>query len=174
MVKHKRRKFRRYIKGNVDDQLSIGTLAGRTLARAGGDEQVSERMFASSLVASWVLSEVSPAANVGPLVVGVAHSDYSAAEIEQVIENTGSWDEGDLVQQEIAKRKIRIVGTFPVSGSGADWETLNEGRPIKTKLNWIFTTGDGLAYWAYNLGSAAFATTVPEMDIQGHINLWPQ
>ncbi len=177
VVKHRkggRRKFRRYIKGMIDEQLVIGTLAGRTLARAGGDEQVSERTFASSIVASWTLSEVTLEANVGLLMVGLAHSDYSAAEIEQVIENTGSWDEGDLVQQEIAKRKVRIVGIFGQAGQQAvGWDVLNEGRPIKTKLGWILTTGDGLAYWAYNLGTGAFSTTVPEMDVQGHINLFP-
>ncbi len=176
MVKHtaRRRKFRRYLKGNLDEQIGIGTLAGRTLVRAGGDEQVSERTWVTSMVASWILSEVTLAANVGPLLVGIAHSDYSAAEIEEFIENTGSWDEGDLVQQEVAKRKIRVVGTFPIGISATGWDVLNEGRPIKTKLGWYLTTGDGIAYWAYNLGSAAFSATVPEIDIQGHINLWPQ
>ena len=168
-----RRKFRRYIKGNIDDQVSIGTLAGRTLVSSGSDEQVSERTYASSLIASWSLKEVTNVANCGPLLVGFAHADYSSAEIEEVIENAASWDEGDLIAQEIAKRKVRIVGTFGNTGSATSWDVLNEGRPIKTKMGWILTTGDGIRFWAYNLGTAAFATTVPELDIQGHVNLFP-
>ncbi len=171
--KGKRRRYRRYLKGIVDEQLSLGTLAGRTLVSSGFDETVSERTYASSIVASWSLKEVTVVPNNGPLLVGVAHSDYGDSEIEQVIENTGSWDEGDLIAQEIAKRKIRIIGTFGQTGAATSWDVLNTGKPIKTKLGWILTTGDNLRLWAYNLGTAAFSTTVPELDVQGHINLFP-
>ncbi len=177
MARHpkRRRRMGKYIRGQVDENLPIGTLAARTLAVAGFDESVNERTFVSSLVASWSLSDWTTGQNIGPLLVGVAHSDYTAAEIEEVIENTGSWNEGDLVSQEIGKRKVRIVGTFrSANQDGSGTAVLNQGQAITTKLGWILLTGQNLDLWCYNLGSAAFATTDPDLHVEGHVNLWPR
>lgn len=171
-----RRKMGRYIRGNVDETMDLGTLAARTLQAEAFDEAVNERTFISSLVASWSLGDMTDADDVGPIMVGVAHGDYSAAEIEEFIENTGSWDEGDLVQQEVGQRKIRVVGIFETApaASVVAVRTLNEGRPIKTKLGWILLQAQTIDVWAYNLGSAALSTTAPNLHLQGHVNLWPR
>ncbi len=107
-------------------------------------------------------------------MVGVAHSDYTAAEIEEWIETTGSWDEGDLVQQEIAKRKIRRCGIFDGPSDANNTAVLNEGAARRTKCGWILNLGDGLNQWAYNMGTGDLATTSPVVRVQGHANLWPQ
>ncbi len=175
LAKHpRRRKFRKYIRGVVDEQLGIGTLAARTLVLVPFDEAVNERTFVSSIIATWSLRNATPTTDVGPLLVGVAHSDYSAAEVEAYIEATGTWDEGDLVQQEVMKRKIRIVGTFFIPSGPNAQDTLNEGKKIRTKCGWISNQGQTLDVWAYNLGQAAFATTAPEVILNGHANLWPR
>lgn len=163
----------RYIKGNVDEELGLGTLAGKTLVGQAMDESVPERTLVSSIVAAYSLDDFTNGFDIGPIVCGVAHGDYSDAEIEEVIENTGSWSEGDLIAQEVAKRKIRIIGTFSQQLSGGT-QLLNQGRPIKTKLNWILLTGDSLRIWAYNMGSNALATTVPTIHVSGHVNLFPR
>ncbi len=169
-----KRRMGRYIRGNIDEGVGIGTLAGVTLISTTFDETVNERTLVSSIVATWAISNWTAIASNGPFLVGVAHVDYSAAEIEAVIENTGSWDEGDLVQQEVANRKVRIVGTLVPAGSAAESSRLNDGRPVKTKLNWILNQGDTLQAWVYNTGSVATATTTPTLRVQGHANLWPR
>lgn len=120
------------------------------------------------------MSDFTIGAGIGPFLVGIAHSDYTAAEVEAWIEQTQSWNEGDLIGQEIAKRKIRIVGTFHNFGDAATTFTLNDGKPIATKLGWILIQSQQLSLWAYNLGTAAVATTVPTVNVQGHVNLFPQ
>lgn len=173
--KHPRkRRMGRYIKGNVDERLDLGTLAGATLVAVAFDDAVTERTLISSLKATWSLKDVTPVENSGPILVGIAHSDYTAAEIEEVIEATGSWDEGNKVTREVMGRQVRIIGTFRDRGVPLETVVLNDGRPIKTKLNWILTTGDTLDLWAYNLGTAAVATTDPQMHVEGHVNLWPR
>ncbi len=172
--KRRNRKFRRYLKGSVDETLNLGTLAPTTLVGAAFDETVNERTFVSSIRATHSLSEFTPAADRGPILVGVAHSDYSDAEIEAVIENTGSWNEGNLVQQEVAKRKVRRIGIFEIPDNATDAVVLNDGKPITTKLGWILVQGQGLRQWAYNMGTAALVTTDPAYRMQGHANLWPQ
>ncbi len=177
MVKRKgRRKFRRYVRGQVNERMALGTLAGQTLIGAQYDESVNERTFVSSLVAVHSLQGMSISADDGPIMVGVAHSDYTDAEVEAFIENAASWNEGDLVGQEIGKRKVKIIGIFPSSGAvDANLpQLLNAGRLIRTKLKWILLQGQSLRQWAYNVGTSALATTDPIYDVEGHVNLWPQ
>ncbi len=175
MARKPRRKFRRYIKGIVDETLPLTALAARDVVTQTFDDSVNERTWISSVRGSWSLDGLTHAENIGPIMVGIAHSDYTDAEIEEFIENTGSWDEGDLVSQEVGKRKIRIVGIFqtPPGAQAVDVMVLNDGKPITTKCGWILNQGQTLDLWAYNLGSAAVATTVPNVHLEGHANLWP-
>ncbi len=164
----------RYIRGSVEEQVSLGTLAGQTLISALFDNVVNEKTLVSSVVATWDLSTYTPQADDGPFLVGLAHSDYTDAEIEDWVEDTGSWDEGDLVRQEIGARKIRSVGTIIGAANSSLHSQLQEGRMIKTKLNWILLQGQTLRLWVFNLGSGALATTVPIVQCSGHANLWPR
>ncbi len=171
----KRRAMGRYIRGAVDMDSALGTLAAKTLAALAMNDTVTERSFVSSMVANWSLGGFTTGDNIGPIMVGVAHSDYSAAEIEAWIERANSWKEADLVSREIASRKIRRVGVFTgVSGVTGAILTLNGGKPIKTKLNWILNAGQTLDVWAYNNGSAPIATTDPNLIVSGHVNIWPR
>ncbi len=155
MVKHRRstRKRTRLIKGNIDESNALATLANNTLTSSVFGDVVQERTFAISMEATWLLRDQT--ALEGGVLVGVAHSNYTDAEIEAYIENTGSWDEGDLSNQEIAKRKIRIIGTFGALGQDV---ALNEGQPIKTKLGFVLNQGATLTSWAYNRTGAALTT----------------
>ncbi len=175
MAKHGRKgRFRRYIRGEVDEEMALGTLNAKVVISAGFDNQVVERTWVSSVVATWSLKNVTPSATAGPVLVGLAHGDYSSAEIEEWIENSAGWAEADQIGQEVGRRKIRKVGIFENTGSVSDASVLNNGRPIHTKCGWILTTGQSLQTWAYNLGTGAFATTDPSVDISGHANLWPR
>ncbi len=175
MARKGRRRMGRYLRGNVDENLGLGTLAASTLVSAIFDETVNERTYASSAVISWSLTNWTPAEGDGPIVVGLAHSDYTDAEVEEWIENTASWNEGALQQsREIGRRLIRSVGQFPIPASAAGGVVLNDGKPIKTKLGWILLQNQTLRYWAYNQGTSALATTSPDVRIQGHVNLFPK
>ncbi len=174
MAKKPKRRMGKYIRGNVDEVMLLTTLASKTLAAQAFDETVNERSLITSIVAAYSLSAFTAGNDIGPIMCGVAHGDYSAAEIEAVIENTGSWNEGDLVSQEVAKRKVRILGIFRDTQTAAGSMILNNGRPIKTKMNWILNQGETLQLWAYNLGGTAVATTVPIVFCQGHVNIFPK
>ncbi len=163
-----------YLKGNVDERLTFGGLAARTLIATAFDEVVIEKTLISSIKATYTMDKFTPVIDAGPIWVGIAHSDYTASEIEEVIENSGSWNQGDLVQsKEVAKRLVRKIGVFDTPADATQAYTLNDGIPIKTKLNWVLTTGKTLQIWVYNAGQAAVATTVPNVVALGHANLFP-
>ncbi len=164
----------RYIRGRVHEDIGLTTLAAATLVGVPFDSTVNERTYVSSLVGIWTLTQLTPATDVGPIMVGVAHGDYTDAEVEAFVELAGSWNEGNLTAQEIGQRRIRVVGIFKQPASATQAMTLNEGRSIRTKLGWILLQGQTLRLWAYNLGTQPVATTVPDLDLEGHVNLWPR
>ncbi len=170
-----RRKYRRYIRGNVEHVLSLSTLGPAVVISEILDDVLVEKAWLSSCKLIWSMSELTLSPNDGPIMVGVAHSDYTSTEIEEWIENTGAWDQGDKRTQEIASRKIRMVGTFPVRVGAATGVAvvLNDGKPIRTKCNWQLITAQSLRVWAFNLGSSALAGTNPQVQINGFCNLWP-
>ncbi len=169
----RRRSMGRYVRGNIDSDLGLATLAAKTGVLTPSDT-VIDRTLISSVVATYSLSNWSVIADVGPIEMVVAHSDYTLAEIEAWLELPTSWKETDMLDREILSRKIRRIGVFdtPVTTGGA--YTLNDGKALKTKLNWIVTNGQGLNWMAYNRGTAAVATTNPNVNISGHANLWPR
>ncbi len=171
----RKRPMGRYIRGNVQLTLPLTTLAANTLVSTALGA-VTERTLISSLIATWTLRTLTVADNVGPIKVGVSHSDYTDAEVEQWIEQSEStsWAEADKVAQEISRRKIRRIGVFEAPGVALGPSSLRDGKEIKTKLNWILTVGQTVNVWAYNMGSSAVATTVPDLNVEGHANLWPR
>ncbi len=162
----------KYIKGNVDEILSLGTLASVTVIGSNFDEVVNEKTLISSLVAAYALEELT--SPQGPILFGVAHSDYTDAEIEEVLENIGSWDTGDKISQERGKRLVRVIGIMTADDAvaGTTDVRFNGGDPVKTKLNWMLDSGDTIKLWAYNKSASALATTVPILVCSGHANLW--
>ncbi len=160
-----------YYKGIVEETTAATALPARTLVGVDMDEVVNEKSLISSLVCTWALDQLT--GPQGPLFVGVAHSDYSDAEIEAVIEAAGTWDRGNKIARELAKRLIRTIGSFgPSEGGVVEDLVLNNGLPIKTKLNWMLQTGDTLKIWIYNSGDAAVSSTIPIVRTIGHANLW--
>ncbi len=173
MAKRKaRRKFRRYIKGRMDGELALGALNPNAAVSTTETNVLEEKAWLSSTKLTWAMDEFTPQAGDGPIWVGVAHSDYTTAEIEAWIESSTSWSQGDKISQEINRRKIRQVGVFTTPPDTATAVVLNDGRPITTKCGWQLTTGQTVRIWAYNTGLGVL-TTGGLVHINGHANLWP-
>jgi len=165
---------RRYQRGAIEQTVSLGTLGAGDVITDELSDNVAQPTWISSVNCTYSLSDVTLGAG-GPVLVGVCHDNYSAAQVEEFIENEGNWDQTDLAAQEIGRRKIRIIGSLEPSELGPNGTTsLNDGKPITTKCGWLILTGSTLKYWFYNQDGAAFATTNPSVFINGHANLWPR
>ncbi len=173
MAKRKGRGMGRYIPGSIEENAPLGTLAGNTAVLI-PTQVVTERTLVSSIQATYALAGMTAGDNIGPIEVGVAHSDYSLAEVEEFLERSNSWAEADLPAREISSRKIRRIGMFEVPASVGESVSLFDGRITKTKLNWIVNAGQGLNFYAYNAGGQALATTDPNLHINGKANLFPK
>lgn len=139
---------------NVSATLALGTLANITSIKQDFPDTVDKPTFSVSADLVWGLT--NPTSAEGNIIVGLAHGDYTQAEIDEYIENQGAWGTSSLQEQEVARRKIRVVGTFP-SNNGQDI-VLNDGKPIRTRLRFSLDAGQTLSFWAYNRSGAALTT----------------
>ncbi len=164
--KGRRRGF--LLKGKIDETLPLGTLANADVVGDVFNDTLDQEAYAISQEAIWTIRELTD--DEGPIIVGVAHGDYTDAEIEEYLENAGSWTRGDMLAQEIAKRKIRSVGSFAATGTGD--QVLNDGKPIKTRLGFMLQEGQTIKVWAWNKSGAAL-TTGAQVFLEGHVWLRP-
>ncbi len=142
----------------------LGTPATGTVVKGDFAQLVDDKMWFISAELVWGLQGLT--GGEGPITVGLAHNDYSAAEIEEFIESSASWDAGDKIAQERRRRKIRVVGIF--DGLSAN-EVLNNGLPIKTYLGMSIEEGQTLSTFAYNQ-SGATLTTGAALRLNGGVN----
>ncbi len=174
MAKHGRRKFRRYIRGNIDHKIDLGTLGAGSVGATNVADEVIDTTWCSSVDATWTIDNWTKTANVGPCLVGACHSDYTVTEIEQFLEELGNWDPGDLIVKERMTRKIRTAGVITPGDGIGDAGTFAHGARKRLKMNIMLHEGDTVKFWVYNMGGVAFGTTDPNFRIQGHANLWPK
>ncbi len=134
----------------VTPELALGTLTTDTVITAVATGLATDTYRLISAKLSWTLTNLT--AGEGPITVGLVHSDYDVAEIKECLEAFGI-DQGDKIAQEQMDRLVRVVGTFTGANS-----TLNDGRPIRTKLNWKIAIGKEVLIFAYSEDTATLTT----------------
>ncbi len=137
----------------VNNELALSTLAKDALLSSALGQSPGEEMWLKMIRATWSVKAL--AAGEGPLLVGVAHEDYSNAEIEEYLENAAQWDIGDKIAQEQSRRLIRVVGVLALNDSTF---ALNNGNPIDTPLRFKCQEDQSLKIWVMNKGSDPLST----------------
>jgi len=127
----------------ITPELNLGVLATDT-AITGGLTPTGAHMYrAISIIAVWNVQNMI--AQEGPVTVGYAHGDYSVTDIKECLEAQGAIQFDDKDDQEQANRLVRVVGTLDRENS-----VLNNGRPVKTRLNWLIGPGHNINMFAFN------------------------
>ncbi len=168
----RRPNWSKFVRGQIDTDIPLGTLAAKTGKGEAASQTVVDTARLSSIRCTYSLSNYTPLVNAGPLHVYVAHSDYSDPEIEAFVENQGGWDLGNMTAREVGSRRIRYVGVFEAPANSSEFTYLNDGKPIKTKLNWQLTEGDTVRFFVFNSGNSSVGTTDPNVMIFGTANIW--
>ncbi len=148
----------------VNDTASAGALVADDVAAEDFSQTVDRSTYAISADLVWGTRNFT--VGEGPITVGLAHGSYTAAEIEECLEVSTSWDEGNKVQIEQARRLVRTVGSFPLNFVD---EVMNDGNPVKTKLGFVLQDGETLQHWIWNK-SGGTLTTGGTVITTGHIN----
>ncbi len=147
----------------------VGALAAGDVTAVAITNATADKLRFITLDASYTWADIQQITDDG-MTFGLAHSDYSAAEIEECLESFTAIDLGDKVAQERSNRLVREIGTFSsvtsAAGSGAQF---NDGKPVKTKLNWLMSAGDQLNIWFRN-GSGIVYVDGSSVTVNG--TLW--
>ncbi len=159
MARHGRRRRRSFNLRKV--RLVSATAAGALAAK---DVTVGPMTNAStnpyrlmSIELAWSLDDIGATTDTS-FEFGVSHSNYNAAEVEECLEAEAAIDIGDKVAQEQSNRLVRSIGYMvgePGTGAGMSF---NEGRPVKTKLNWHIGIGNTLNVWIRNGSNTVWTT----------------
>ncbi len=157
-------------KVRITPELTIGALATKDVISTPGTGAAVGTLRVMSIDMTYNWSNLG-ATDDDALEFGWAHSDYTAVEIEECLEATASMDIGDKIAQEQANRLVRVIGSISgaVAGAAGGGATFNDGRPVKTKLNWRLAIGDTMKLWARN-GSGTVYTT--GSSLVGLGNMW--
>ncbi len=136
----------------ISPELALVTLATKTAVKTDAVNDSSSTYRAISLKATWSL--IGLTAGEGPVTVGYSHSDYTVAEIKECLEAQSSISPGQKIENEQANRLVRIVGILSQLNP-----TLNDGKPVQTRLNWLMAGGsDNLEIFAYSEFSGSLTT----------------
>ncbi len=127
----------------------------------------TEKFRVISLDCSFSWSDVAAAIDDG-LTFGVAHSDYTSAEIEECLEAQAQINRGNKTAQEQGNRLVRTIGTFEESANALSG-SFNDGKRFKVRLNWLMITGQTLNLWFRN-GSDTIYTTGSDILVNG--DMW--
>ncbi len=168
MAKKGKRSFNlRRVRANAS--ITVGALGTKSLVASAATGVVENTLRVISTKCTFTWSGIGAAID-DSLEFGWAHSDYTAAEIEEALEASGSMSPSEKIQAEQANRFVRLIGTISAAsvadGGGV---AFNQGRPVKTKLNWLLIEGDTLKLWARN-GSGVVYTTGSTLSMVG--DLW--
>jgi len=181
MAKHSNaKKAWQTIEVSQETDLTSGITASDLVKDQLTDDVADDNFIATSLDLTWTshIEQAAEPGNIGPLLFGVAKSDYSDAEIEAWVENPSGFTRANLIQQEISARHIKLIGQFSypslapseVAGKVVS-KLLNDGLPIHTRLNWRILEGQSLSLWVYNAGNAdVVATSGQDVTVFGKIN----
>ncbi len=90
----------------------------------------------------------------GPLAVGIAHGDYSDAEILECLK-ADTLDLANKIEREQAKRLVRSVGY--ITGLDADG-AMNDGKMIRVKSRFHLEEGQNMKFWVWNRSKGALST----------------
>ncbi len=138
--------------------LAVGALASLDVISGAATSALSNTLRVMSLDMAWGLSDIGAQAD-DSFQFGVAHSDYDAGEIEECIEATTSMDLGDKVAQERANRLVREIGMMSANaGAAGGGIQFNDGKRVKTRLNWQLSIGDTLNVWVRNASGTIYTT----------------
>ncbi len=152
-------------KARIASNVTIGALAAFDVVKGAITPATTSDYRLVSVNLAYQIVDLGAAIDDGQ-EFGLAHSDYSATEIEECLEAAASFDVGDKLNQEKANRLVRSIGFMTGDPTADSSLYYKEGQKVKTRLNWKMALGDTLDVWIRN-GSDTIYTTGATVAVIG-------
>lgn len=158
----KKRGNSNFVAIRVSISKALGVLADSTMLLESIIDSIDTDLYVISADLYWSLLQHT--AGEGPIMFGLAHGDYSVAEVDEWYESN-SEDFNNKIAQEQNKRQCRQAGQF--AGLGTD-EVLNDGKSVRTKIKFRVNAAQALNIWIRNESVNAM-TTGARVNVNGTI-----
>ncbi len=152
--KRRRRRSGRFVALPFNTQQALATLADETVVSADLTTNLAEDFYAISVD---IIASIDGGASEGPVEVGVAHDDYTVAEIKEFID-VNLTDPDDKIAQERSRRLIRRLGTIANIGAGGASLVPRSGEAKRIPLRFVLGDGHTLSAWVMNHSGGALTT----------------
>ncbi len=148
----------------VSTFINVGAIGSGNAEQAALTGILQNEYRVTSIEMTWNMRDHTP--GEGPITVGYAHPDYTDTEVIEAL-TASVLSPGLMIEKERAARLVRVIGSF--AGILAE-ESLNDGKPMKTKLNWLIPDGDvACNIFAFN-ASGATLTDGTDIVTTGVVN----
>ncbi len=152
MAKHRKRS-RNFVVIPINAQITLGTTGDGGAVTANMITTLTEDIYIQSVDLTWALRGLT--AGEVPIQVGIAHGDLSTTEITEAV-TAAPTGPGDIIQNERARRPVRISGQF--GESGLTDQTLGHGEMVRTRAKFLISDGNAFNAWALNRSGATLTT----------------
>ncbi len=155
MARRRKRQYRR--KGGsrgrklvylpISATLALSTLLDNIVIKGTTQAVFSRRFHVVYTKLFWTLR--SATAGEGPIICGLAHSDYSVLEIAEA-QDVAVVNSSNKVEQERANRWVREIGSFRGLTTEEEIRGNSGGEKVYSKLNWTIEEAMSLDFWCQN------------------------
>ncbi len=106
----------------------------------------------------------------GPIIIGMADNELSAAEIAECLVADGPLDRNDNVSSEQSMRPVWPLWSMPFTAADTN---LNPTVALRdTKVRWTFSNPEGFAFFVSNLGTSPLTTGGVVSLFAKHYGVW--
>ncbi len=152
--------------------ITLGALAARDVISQASTTGSALKEDFRILKTKYYIAWRAPDFAEGPIVIGMAPGQMSAAEIEEALESTPT-DTSDVPEIEQSNRMVWPLEIMMLQNDG----TLSDGGKAiaqgEVMTKWTFPDPDGWNWWTFNLDSVAPLTTNGRIEIFAkHFGVW--
>ncbi len=171
MAKRRRRRGGKgFVAIPIDGTLNLLTLAGATTILVDAfPAALEEDFYAISMDLNAQIINLT-AGEGDPMTCGLAHGDYTAAQVEENLELT-FLGPGSKLEQERSRRLVRKAGIFlseVVNHTTMRLFGKTGSGQVRTKLKFVIQNGKNLSIWVHNKSGSAL-TTGSSLRFQGTV-----
>ena len=167
MVKRKPYKGRKFrtplVYLPIDANIGLTTLTSGSVKSGAMHTNFDEDFFVLSAKLEWTYADGT--SGEVPIHVGLAHGDYSDAEIEEHLE-VELLGPGTKIEQERQRRLVRRVGHF--NDPASVFQTMHHGLPVSTPCKFVVQNGKAMKLWGHNK-SGADLTGAARIQVDGYL-----
>ncbi len=135
----------------VNATMAMSTLSDNIVIKANVQAVFTRRFRLIYVKGFWSLR--GGTVTEGPIAIGLAHSDYTIAEIAEATD-VSVISSSEKIANERAKRLVRKIGSFVGAAANEELRGNSGGEQVYTKLNWALEEDFTLDMWAQNRSGA--------------------